>query len=493
MEKLKKDMLIVVPYRNRERDLEKFLEKTPEYFNKQNLTYDILICELEQDCSWNAGMPCNSLIDFIKDKEYEWLYIHHVDITPIEGEWKFPNANEVYHNLGDYGSCLMKMEVFLKVGGYSNSFWGWGAEDNDLYDKLRKQNFKVVTLNESHSVKYDMGYQNHSRNFDGINYANNLKTLYVIPENQKTNIYDFYKNAYVKNLTTISSNIYKQTIVPKILCPKKHKNENLLISYLKNQTDPKNMMSFIKSAMIYSGYSYDLVICVADKDPDKYLINQIEAFGAKVYYHEIKHDNIFIDRYHAYKNFLNDNKHYKKVLHTDCLDVIFQSDPFIHIKNNLIISSEEILIKNETWNTNIFKGIYAQNIYDEIKENSVLCGDAIGGTSDAFINLCDSIIEESKKLKLNGNYGYDQPILQKLIYLDKFEIDVKNFNDGFCCNLHVYFHNKEKFKNKITINNDSKFFNENNKKFSIVHQYNRDIKIYSKIYNHFNTYYCPFF
>ena len=33
MEKLKKDMLIVVPYRNRERDLEKFLEKTPEYFN----------------------------------------------------------------------------------------------------------------------------------------------------------------------------------------------------------------------------------------------------------------------------------------------------------------------------------------------------------------------------------------------------------------------------------------------------------------------------
>lgn len=491
MEKLKKDMLIVVPYRNRERDLEKFLEKTPEYFNKQNLTYDILICELEQDCSWNAGMPCNSLIDFIKDKEYEWLYIHHVDITPIEGEWKFPNANEVYHNLGDYGSCLMKMEVFLKVGGYSNSFWGWGAEDTELYDKLIRKKFNVIKLNESYSVKYDTGYQNHARNFDGINYANNLKTAYVIPENEKNNIYDFYKNAYIKNFTKISDNIYKQIIVPKILCPKKHKNENLLISYLKNETDTKKIMPYIKSTMIYSGYSYDVVICVADKEPDKYLINQIEAFGAKVYYHETKHDNISIDRYHAYKNFLNDNKHYKKVLHTDCLDVVFQSDPFIHINDNLIISSEEILIKNETWNTNIFKGIYAQNIYDEIKENSVLCGGAIGGTLDAFINLCDSIIEESKKLKLNGNYGFDQPILQKLIYYDGLKIDIKTLKDNFCCNLHVYKHYIELFQNKITIINNRIFKNQNNVKFSIVHQYNRLNEPYNKIYQHFNSTYYP--
>ena len=30
------------------------------------------------------------------------------------------------------------MDSFLNVGGYSNSFWGWGGEDNDLYKKLSK-------------------------------------------------------------------------------------------------------------------------------------------------------------------------------------------------------------------------------------------------------------------------------------------------------------------------------------------------------------------
>ena len=93
---MKKDMLIVVPYRNRQRDLEKFLIQTPHYFNNQDISYDILICELEQNCSWNAGMTCNSLINFIKDREYEWVYIHHVDITPISGKWKFPNEYEPF-------------------------------------------------------------------------------------------------------------------------------------------------------------------------------------------------------------------------------------------------------------------------------------------------------------------------------------------------------------------------------------------------------------
>jgi hypothetical protein len=490
---MKKDMLIVVPYRNREKDLKKFLEKTPEYFNKQNLSYDILICELDQKCSWNAGMPCNSLIDFIEDKEYEWLYVHHVDITPIEGEWKFPNENEAYHNLGDYGSCLMKMKTFLDVGGYSNSFWGWGAEDNDLYDKLRKKGYKVITLDDSYQVKYDKEYQNHARNFDGICYANNLRVLYNTPEKQKNNITNYHEHAETKNLVKIQDNIYKQLVIPKKLCPNSYKNNKVIFSYLKNQKDPKNLMVFVKSAMMLSSYSFDLNICIADEIPDEWLLNQLNAFGCKVFHHKIQHDNIFIDRYHAYKNFLLQNTQYEKVLHVDCLDSFFQNDPFEFIDNNLIITSEDVLLKDEKWNENIFKGIYDYSFFDSIKNNNVLCCGIIGGPTEKFLVLCDKIIEESKKVNINGNYGWDQPILQKLIYLDKFEIDVKNLNDGFCCNLHVYFHNKEKFKNQIKINNDSKFFNENNKKFSIVHQYNRDITVYSKIYNHFNNYYYPIF
>ena len=92
-----KDLLIVVPYRNREEHLKEFLENAPKYFDKQNIKYDILICELDQIGDWNAGLCVNSIIDFIKDKNYKWLFIHHVDIYPLEGDFNFPNENEYYY------------------------------------------------------------------------------------------------------------------------------------------------------------------------------------------------------------------------------------------------------------------------------------------------------------------------------------------------------------------------------------------------------------
>jgi hypothetical protein len=489
---MKKDMLIVVPYRNRERDLENFLKKTPEYFNKQNLSYDILICELENNCSWNAGMPCNSLIDFINiEKNYEWLYIHHVDITPISGDWKFPSDNEVYHNLGDYGSCLMKMKAFLDVGGYSNSFWGWGAEDNDLYSKFKRKNYIVTTLDDSYQVKYDTEYQNHIRAFNGKNYAHNLKELYLIKDSEKNNINNYHDHAITKNLVKLSENIYKQTVVSKKTCPNNYKNDKVLISYLKNQKDTKSIMPFIKSAMIFSSYSFDVVICSADNDANDHIINQIESFGANVYFHKIKNQDTFIDRYEAYKDFLIKNNHYKQVLHCDCLDIIFQSNPFNHIDENLIISSENILIKDEKWNKSILNMIYSDDIYESIKNNQVLCGGIIGGPIDKFINLCDLVVREAGNLNISNKHGSDQPILQKIIYTDNLDICIKNLNDAFCCNLHVYQNYKELLNNEIIIKNNNLFFNKEMKKFSIVHQYNRIPDSYISIYNHFNKYFYP--
>jgi len=488
---MKKDMLIVVPYRNREAHLEKFIKKTPEYFNKQPITYDILICELDQDCSWNAGLPCNSLIDFITDKEYEWLYVHHVDVTPVEGEWKFPKDNEIYHNLGDYGSCLMRMKDFLKVGGYSNSFWGWGAEDNDLYSRLRASGYEVTALNESYSVKFDTEYQSHERAFDGINYANSIRILYSPLDRDKTNIFNYQEHAYTKSPIRISENIYRQVVVPKTICPKKYKSSNVLISYLKNYTDPKVLMPFIKSAMIYSGFSYDVAICIADSNPSKYLIEQIEAFGAKVFLHNQMHENLFIDRYFAYLNFLDQNPQYEKILHVDCLDAIFQSNPFDHIGDELVISSEELPLEKESWNTRTFKGIYPEPIYESLKDKDIVCGGVIGGPKQKFINLCNFFFEEVEKVSIPRNEGYDQPILQKIIYQDNLHIEIKQLKDAFCCNLHVFKAYNNLFKDRIFVTNDTTFTNLHNVKFSIVHQYNRLDKSYLKIYKHFNDFYAP--
>jgi len=485
---MKKDMLIVVPYRNRQRDLEKFLIQTPHYFNNQDISYDILICELEQNCSWNAGMTCNSLINFIKDREYEWVYIHHVDITPISGKWKFPNENEAYHNLGDFGSCLLKMKTFLDVGGYSNSFWGWGAEDNDLYDKIRSTGTSVITLNETYDVKYDTDFQNHERKFDGINYANNVKTLCLTPSDEKNDIRDFSEYAYTDDLEKMSDNIYKQIVYSKKPDPKQHKNKNLIISYLKNEKDNKKLMPFVKSAMMLSSYSFDLVICISDETPDEYLLNQLTTFGATVIKHNPEHQNLFIDRYYAYKNFLTSTSQYETVLHVDCLDLVFQNNPFKNKTDELTINCDDFLLQND----DIFKSIYTNDFYEIIKNKNVLCGAAIVGPTHKFIELCEKIIEESIKLDIPNHGEYDQSILQKLVYVDNFDMNIKDLNNDFCCNI-PYCYDGTTFENDIIIKNHCVFYNHKKEKFSLVHRYTVDEKIYDKIYNHYNTYYYPFF
>merc|ERR1712034_228006 len=35
-------------------------------------------------------------------------------------------------------------EDFKKINGFSNLFWGWGGEDDDLYKRITKQGFSLT-------------------------------------------------------------------------------------------------------------------------------------------------------------------------------------------------------------------------------------------------------------------------------------------------------------------------------------------------------------
>lgn len=34
------------------------------------------------------------------------------------------------------GVTAMKREVYITINGFSNSYWGWGAEDDDLFNRV---------------------------------------------------------------------------------------------------------------------------------------------------------------------------------------------------------------------------------------------------------------------------------------------------------------------------------------------------------------------
>ena len=488
---MSKQMLVVVPYRNREEHLAQFLENAPRYFDRQGLTYDILLCELDQQGDWNAGLTCNSLVDFAEDKDYEWLYIHHVDVWPTGGQWEFPRDKEIFFNLGDYGSCLMKLGVFREIGGYSNSFWGWGGEDNDLYAKAKACGYECTDRSEG-SVKYDTGFQNHERKFNGRNYANGLKLLYT-PFN-KNDITDFREHGSTRDLCHVSGNIYKQTVVPKKISPDQTRNKKLLITFSQNQSRFENVVAYVKSASIYSAYEYDIVVVVADEEPDDYYVGQIEAHGAKVFRPQTQIRNLFVDRFKAYKEFLELNPDYEYVLHTDFTDVYFQDNPFQHLDpQKLTLVSEGVAIKDQTWNTNMIRGLYEPAIVEKVQDRPVLCGGVIGAPREIFLQLVDKLVEEYEAPAICHQVGgVDQICLMKSIYHDGFLEDLvvfKGAGDPFCVNLHVFYAGDLPLTG-LRIGSQA-VLNGSGQRFSIVHQFNRFPELYNGVVNHFCSYFAP--
>lgn len=490
----KKELLIVTPYRNREEHLAEFLKNSPRYFDEQGIDYDILLCELDQVGDWNAGLCVNSLIDFINcGRSYNWLYIHHVDVWPSEGNWCFPENNTIVHNLGDYGSCLLKLEDFLKVNGCCNSFWGWGGEDNELFDKLRQSGCRVISAEKEWPVKYNTAFQNHERKFNGNNYGGGINNLFNYNINNRDNILNFYDHAKVSVLPKISDNIFHQLVTPLKKSPREHKNENVLLGYINSVKDFMYVAPFVKSALIYAPYAYDIVFIISDDEHSlpNYLIDQLTSFGIKIVHDKKTNNNIFIDRYIKYKNFLMQSD-YKKCLHVDVTDSYFQSNPFKFLDSNLQITSEGISIEDENWNKNMFLSFYGNELYNKIKEKKVLCGGVVGGDVNKFIDFCELVVTEYRNLNTDTESGIDQIIIQKIIYVDKsIDIQINDVASGFCINLHVYKHYPELINYNIGIHNNKTILLDNSTRFSIVHQYNRLNDLYNNIINHFVNYFYP--
>lgn len=494
-----KDLLIVVPYRNRETHLKSFLEKTPKYFNDRNISYDILIAELDDIGDWNAGLSCNSLINFKKKANYKYLYIHHVDVYPIDGEWKYPGENEIYFNLGDYGSCLMKMDYYLKVGGYRNGFWGWGAEDNDLYTKLAKVGIRStdVTKLDDYPVKFDVGYQNHERKFEAINYSNSHKMLYKPHDRNWDSIFDFNKYGKTHSLKKIGESIYKHNITPLKQSPKNHKNKNVILTYIKNLRK-EYIYPYIKSVSYFASYNYDMYVIDASTQENPEIVNQIEAFGMKVIKRSAVYDNLFIDRLIAFKEF-GLSHDYERILCMDFSDIYIQKNPFEILdkipQDKLIVSSEGVVIGDQKWNYTVIGNVYGYNVADFLKPYEVLnCGVMCGSPAN-YVDLCDTVVAEYEKFGdgVKSIYGVDQALILKLIYHDqKIKLTVIRDDQPFAAHLHVQFNEKEKcrFKHIQIFGNKTVKDNENNV-FSIVHQYNRNIEMYNTILNHFNLNYQP--
>jgi len=143
---------VIVPYRGRPTHLRKFKESIQRYLDKSNISYHLIIVEQIDTLPFNRGKLLNIGFQQALKKRCDYVVFHDVDMLPVSVDYSYSevpihlatkftgSAQQEVFDTYFGGVTIFPIDAFKKVNGYSNEFWGWGFEDDDLLLRLTEQN-----------------------------------------------------------------------------------------------------------------------------------------------------------------------------------------------------------------------------------------------------------------------------------------------------------------------------------------------------------------
>jgi len=176
-----KRLAIVVPYRNREEHLSQFIPHMEKFLKDEEIPFEILIIEQGDKKEFNRAKLLN--IGYAEFPNFDYYAFHDVDMLPIDSDYSFvegpthlaSRAEQFEYKLpydGYFGGVtLFDKKSFVKINGYSNEYWGWGAEDDDVL--LRCSIMGIPTFRKD--CKYKS--LSHERKIDSVPYWTNVNRL----------------------------------------------------------------------------------------------------------------------------------------------------------------------------------------------------------------------------------------------------------------------------------------------------------------------------
>ncbi|KAL9702815.1 hypothetical protein quinque_006333 [Culex quinquefasciatus] len=150
---------IVVPYRDREQHLPVFLKNLHPFLMKQQIEYGVFIVEQATGSQFNRASLMNvGFVEALKQKPWDCMVFHDVDLLPMDDRNLYTCPDQPRHMsvaVDTFGFKLpyttifggvsaMTVKQFRTVNGFSNSFWGWGGEDDDMSNRLKHVGFHIA-------------------------------------------------------------------------------------------------------------------------------------------------------------------------------------------------------------------------------------------------------------------------------------------------------------------------------------------------------------
>lgn len=195
--KMSEKLAIIVPFRDRENHLKLFLPAIKKCDLFKHINYEILIVEQEGGKPFNRGKLLN--VGAIQSYTSSYYCFHDVDMLPLVSDYSYvevpthlaAEAEQFGFKLpyqGYFGGVtLFDKHSFIKVNGYSNDYWGWGAEDDDIMFrcvikdiKPSRKNGRYKSLSHERTIIQDLYSENLRKFFEFKNGMNVDKIIQKI-------------------------------------------------------------------------------------------------------------------------------------------------------------------------------------------------------------------------------------------------------------------------------------------------------------------------
>jgi hypothetical protein len=152
---MKHKLGICIPYRNRKEHLDILIPKLSAHLDNKGIEHSFYIAHQIDDKLFNRGVMKNIAAKYAFEDGCDYIAWHDVDMIPFEDcDYSYPTEAPIHiatqlskYNYGmsypDYfgGVVLFTKEQVEKTNGYSNDYWDWGMEDDDLFWRCKLEGY----------------------------------------------------------------------------------------------------------------------------------------------------------------------------------------------------------------------------------------------------------------------------------------------------------------------------------------------------------------
>ncbi|XP_065216700.1 xylosylprotein 4-beta-galactosyltransferase-like [Planococcus citri] len=155
-------LCVLVPFRDVFEELLEFIPHMNEFLNRQKINFHFIIINQATDGHrFNRGSVFNAGFELISKKhsECDYVALHDIDLLPLNDEIPYTYPGDDYYHVASCilhptaahcnndqyvgGVGLISNKQYIHVNGFSNNFWGWGAEDRNFYFRLKQYSIPI--------------------------------------------------------------------------------------------------------------------------------------------------------------------------------------------------------------------------------------------------------------------------------------------------------------------------------------------------------------